>query len=966
MKVHRRSFWLFFGILCFFHSEAQQVPNLGVPSIINFSKQEYNAGTQNWDFTQDENGVIYIANNEGLLSYDGSHWQKYPLPNKTIVRSVAVTPDTGKILVGGQDEVGYFQKNKRGFLEYHSIKELAPANSQTMADIWTIFSYKKGVYFISLNILYYYNGKEMRVHPDGDQFLFVGKGREKVVVQKVNGQVYLLEDELNLQEIGRLEFEIVSISELGDNILIATEKNGVYVYSKTEGIRPWKNLSDSFLRENRINKILVQDNMQIVIPTVLGGLLILDQEGVPLYKIDKEAGLQNNMVRSIFEDQDHNLWLGLDNGIDYLSIASPIRFFYPDGKLEGTSYDIEIMENEIYIGTSTGLYRSQWKSHFDPFQSRNHFEKIPGSEGQVWGLNKIGNQIFMGHHEGAFLIKNGNLQKISPNAGYWMFIQDPHSNGRVLAGSYNGLHEFELTNSENWAYVKHYSNFTESSRFISASEEGDYWVSHPYRGIYKISMGPSGQSSEVRRYGQEEGLPSDKGNFAFKVWNSIVVCTEEGIYQYDSKSDAFFPYHDLNDILGEHEKVRRLFEDSRENLWYITQEKIGFLEIVDKGLQKEVRNHELYGLHGKLMGGFELIYPYDSANVFLGSEKGMIHINAQQIFSQKYHFQTLLNEIHLIKDQDSLIFANQINNSDPEKLLVTLPNKGNSFRFSFTATNFSPFHQISYQYKLDGFDEQWSSWSENNSREYTNLSPGKYTFMVRSGIPDVYTTNTANFSFYIDHPWYATPLAYGIYSFIFLAGIAGLVWVPRRRFEKEKALLEEEKEKKVAYHRAEVKQSKEQLMALKNEKLNAEIEHKNKELASTTMHLLQKSELLQKLKTELDRLRTYTNNPEAKKELKRIIGLLNDDSQLDEEWEQFFLHFDRVHSDFFKRLKERFPELTAKDQKMCAYLRMNLSTKEIAPLMNISVRGVEISRYRLRKKLDLDTNINLNEFMMEF
>jgi DNA-binding CsgD family transcriptional regulator len=170
----------------------------------------------------------------------------------------------------------------------------------------------------------------------------------------------------------------------------------------------------------------------------------------------------------------------------------------------------------------------------------------------------------------------------------------------------------------------------------------------------------------------------------------------------------------------------------------------------------------------------------------------------------------------------------------------------------------------------------------------------------------------------------------------------------------------------VAYHKAEMKQSQEALIEVKNEKLNAEIEHKNKELATTTMHLLQKSELIQKLRTELDRLRRIAEKPEARKELKRIIGLLNDDNQLDVEWEQFFLHFDRVHSDFFKRLKEKHPQLTAKDQKLCAYLRMNLSTKEIAPLMNISVRGVEISRYRLRKKLDLSSDVNLNEFMMEF
>lgn len=965
MEIHQRCFLLFFNICCIFSLGAQHAPNLGNPDIMSFSKQEYQAGTQNWDISQDTTGVIYVANNEGLLSYDGSNWQLFPLPNKTIMRSVDVDPQNGRIYAGGQDEVGYFQKNDRGFFKYHSIKEKIPQAYQTMADVWTIFHHQDGAYFLSLNHLYHFTNDTVNVHPAAGQFLFLGKGKEKIITQNTEREVFLVTEAFKFTPIGQLDYEIVSIHELNENILIATEKNGLFIYSENLGIRPWNNRAQDFLKDNRVNKVIVLNNNHIALPTALGGLLILNQEGHPLYWIDKQTGLQNNMIRSVFEDQDHNLWLGLDNGIDYLSIAVPIRHFFPDGNLEGTSYAVEIINNEIYIGTSNGLYHSQWQAYYNPLQSRNYFKKVRGSEGQVWGLSKIDDQLFMGHHEGAFLVNQENLQKISPNSGYWTFIREPLHSDQILAGSYTGLHRFNRESIKNWNYSNELPNFKESSRFITSTRKGEIWVSHPYRGIFKLEIDDGSQEPKVQVYGVSNGLPSNQGNFAFRIWDNILVCTENGIFQYLPESDSFQAYDDLNNILGSHTRVRRLFEDDEENLWYITKEKIGFLKIEDKGLQKEVKNQVLQGLHNKLMGGFELIYPHDSANVFLGSEKGMIHIDPGKIFSQDYHFQTLINEIHLIKDQDSLIYANQISNGSRQALLK-LPNKDNSFRFSFTATNFSPFHKISFQYKLKGFDEQWSSWSDINSREYTNLPPGTYTFKVRSGIPDVYTSNTATFSFYIGHPWYATPLAFGIYSAVFLIGIIGLVWVPRRQFEKEKALLEQEKDKKVAYHQAKVEQSREELMAVKNEKLNAEIEHKNRELASTTMHLLQKSELLQKLRTELNRLRTYTDNPEAKKELKRIMGLLNDDTHLDEEWEQFFLHFDQVHSNFFKKLKEQHPQLTAKDQKLCAYLRMNLSTKEIAPLMNISVRGVEISRYRLRKKLDLDTGINLNEFLMEF
>jgi len=97
-----------------------------------------------------------------------------------------------------------------------------------------------------------------------------------------------------------------------------------------------------------------------------------------------------------------------------------------------------------------------------------------------------------------------------------------------------------------------------------------------------------------------------------------------------------------------------------------------------------------------------------------------------------------------------------------------------------------------------------------------------------------------------------------------------------------------------------------------------------------------------------------------------VQNTLKVDERLEDDWEKFSYHFDQVHSNFIKRLKQGYPNLTPKDQKLCAYLRMNLTSKEIAPLLNISVRGVEISRYRLRKKLSLNKEENLSEFMMSY
>src|SRR5205085_4161530 len=137
------------------------------------------------------------------------------------------------------------------------------------------------------------------------------------------------------------------------------------------------------------------------------------------------------------------------------------------------------------------------------------------------------------------------------------------------------------------------------------------------------------------------------------------------------------------------------------------------------------------------------------------------------------------------------------------------------------------------------------------------------------------------------------------------------------------------------------------------------INYKNKELAGATMNLVQKGELMGKIKDELMRLLKNLGNDESTRNFKKVIKMMTEDEKFEQDWEHFSLHFDRVHGDFLTALKNKFPNITPSELKLCAYLRMNLSTKEIAQLMNISVRGVEVSRYRLRKKLQIPSEVNL-------
>jgi DNA-binding CsgD family transcriptional regulator len=178
-------------------------------------------------------------------------------------------------------------------------------------------------------------------------------------------------------------------------------------------------------------------------------------------------------------------------------------------------------------------------------------------------------------------------------------------------------------------------------------------------------------------------------------------------------------------------------------------------------------------------------------------------------------------------------------------------------------------------------------------------------------------------------------------------------------------LKHEEEQKQLQYlHQLEMEKNEKEIVKLRNEKLEAEIQHKNNELASVAMHLVQKGELLGKVKDQMVKLKNAPGTEKDADDFKKIIRVISEEDKIDKQWQQFAKHFDTVHSDFLTILKSKYPNLSANELKLSAYLRMNLSTKEIAQLMNISVRGVEISRYRLRKKLEIPTEMNLFNFLL--
>ena len=926
-------FWMVLLLLSMI--EIGKGQTIGVPFVESYSTEQYGYGTQNWDIEQGETGLMYFANNEGLLEFDGSDWRLFPLPNKTILRSIMIKD--GLIYGGGQNEFGIYQSDIRKKWRFTSLKKMIPESHQGFEDVWEIERIGEDIYFRASGKIFILNGQTCQVLDDV-AIHFLGKAGERIFVQDKTGPLYVLEDK-TLAVIPGSELlrntEVRKVIPLQDDFLIATFKNGLFHYDGVS-IQKW----ETPLENQFINTANLLKNGDMVIGTGFKGAIIIDSSGNFKYHVSTEDGLSNNRVISTFVDRYKNLWLGLDNGISMIRTNSPFSRIYPKGDLEGAGYDVAIFKDKIYFGTSSGLLYSDWNTQ----PVTNDLKLVQNSNGQVWSVDLIDDQLIMNHDEGAFFIKDAVASNFFNENGSWLFKKDQVNEGLIFSGNYNGISFFE---QGSFQYLYNIPGLIESSRFIVQDKSNNYWMAHPYRGLYKITAPHDPAQRKVELLGPDQGLPSNLHNHVFKINGEVLVCAEKGVFTYDSERGVFLPYQPINQYLGTDVKVRRLFEGETGDVWFITEKEIGVLAIEEQGLNRTITKQVFPELMPLMNGGWEKIYPYKENHAFITTIYGFIHYNGNHQDENTPTFDIVLNEIAVRKD--SIIYPSGAMDS------FLFSPRQNSLLFNVAATDYVNNEAIQFQYFLKGFDEDWTPLSTLRVKEYTNLPPGVYTLNIRAVDAKGQSSSDYALDFEITKPWFATTPALFFYLLLALIGVYLLYTRSQKRY---KAL-----EQKVD---STVKQSKEEIQRLETEKIQAQLDHKKRELVAATLHLVQKNDTIVDIANQLSDIKEKSRDNDVKLQLQKLIRSLKNDEVMDEGWDQVMFHFNELHEDFFDRLKKAHPSLTPKDLRLCAYLKMNLTTKEMATLMNVSLRGVEASRYRLRKKMDLPSEENLTEFVMGY
>ncbi|MFH4964851.1 helix-turn-helix transcriptional regulator [Gaetbulibacter sp. M235] len=896
---------------------------------------EYNAGNQNWDVSRSDNGKIYVANNNGLLEYDGLKWDFKELPNKTTIRSVLAYKD--KVYTGSFEEFGFWKRNSRGVLVYSSLSDSIKEDISQNEEIWQIVSYKDTIVFRSfLSIyLYYPSGEIKKVNPEST-IISCNVVNGVLYVSTLKKGIYQFESNKLMPKIYDdilKEAQIISINRYNDKLIITTSLLGCFLYDNNK-LTPLNVEVNSFIKQHQLNHFSILKNGNMIFGTIKDGVYLTKNNGKIIFHINKENGLINNTVLGQYVDENDTLWLGLDNGLASVDLSSHNYFFNDvSGKL-GAVYDVIRFKDEVYLGSNTGLFY---------LDKDNKLQFVKGSQSQVWSLKEIDGELFCSHNYGTFLVKDKQLIPICNNTGGWIIKRVPEHNDIYIEGTYTGLVRFKKGVS-NWE-EKHLGKTTIPIRFLEFEDQYTAWAAHAYKGLYRIKFDENYDAiSSIENY-KNKGVFSEFNVRVYKIKNDICFKTNDGWLKYEPILDSIVSYDLLNENFGRTSYI--ISEEDVEGLVLkSTNNVISFKSLLNDKKSIALSNNYF---EDRLIVGYENVSKISDSTFALNLNNGFMLID------KKTNSKTILNmpqiegikiDKELIEIKQNQIIELKLNSS--VNISISSPKSSNHF----------------FEYSITELDAAKWNKLDKDKLELSNLKDGTYTVLFRTSNNLGKSSLPIKVQIRVLPPWYKDTLGLVIYLITLVIIVVVVYIFNKRKINKEQRLL------RIKYAKEQQELLKEKalenekrIVQLKNESLKSEVKLKSKQLANTAMALVKKNETLQDIKRELAVNKDSFDNQYA---YKKILKKVDSSIAHKDEWKIFEHNFNQVHEEFFKNLKSRHFTLTPKDLKICAYIKMNLSNKEIAPLMNVSVRGLETHRYRLKKKLNLENDVSVTSYLINF
>lgn len=944
-------------IALFSNNLSAQDKSIGLPEIRNYKKSDYNGNPQNWQIDQDKNGNLYFTNDKGLYQFDGFSWRKYTLPSLGLIRSFKIDK-SGKIFVGGTNEFGYFKPNSKGKMDYFSLSKSIDKEALKFIDIvWKTHIFNNEVIFQSFNVAYIFKNNDLiqLKPPSRFQFSFQVNNRlyfqdqNSGILEYKNGELFPLQGTkvLNGDEI----WGIFSMPE--NKLLIATINSGLYLYDYKK-ITAWNTEASVFVKKHVcLGGVSFKDRF-IVLNSSVNGIIICDNiTGKIVQHINHEKGLQNNTILSSFIDNKNNLWLGLNNGIAFINENSPITHM---GYSYGISsvYASSIYKGNIYVATDQGLFYHSLKDKFID----NAFKFVKGTSGQTWNIQVIDDQLICGSNKGILIIDNGKIVNKINGLGHLYFNKLPNDPNYMIGSNYNGFSIFKKV-SDNWQFV----NLIEGVNGYPYNFEvdGKYIWYKKDNLIYRLTLSKDFKKFETIKTYKNVSISSKGIGSIQRINNTVYFQTDNHFYTYSSLEASFIENETLSNLFRNIPKINTLKQDSQGNLWYVYNESLGVLM---KNKNETYTNivTPFSNLTGNLVTNFLSINTFNPQNIFIGLTDGLAHYNSKQKNNYNNKPRAIIRSF--THPGDTFI----LNNGQEQIREYKLPYKFNNVKFTFSSPTYENLDNVEFSFLLDGFDVSWSHWSNDSMKEYTNLREGAYTMKIKVRNSYGIESEETSLLFTVYPPWYRHTIAYVLFVLINILGIYLIRERMKIKIRKNKYYEKIEQRKLYLEKEAKIRQEQydleKEIEKLKNDKLKVKILAKDKELVNNSLQVVKKNKILNGIIRKLKNINTEILDESTKSQFSKLKKGIIKEVNADNSWKDLEKHIKNVHFDFLKRLKEKHPNISPRELDLSTYLLINMSTKEIAEVMNISTGGVELARYRLRKKIGLVNKENLNGYLI--
>jgi len=734
--------------------------DIGEPYIQRITLNNYGINNNNFTILQDNNGILYIENSNGILKYNGNSWDLFKISGKFCF----TIGNDGFIYIGSKNKFGYINSTQN---KYEFISLLDTNSINKIGQVEQIISLNNSIYFCSETTLF---------KLDGDKIQVVKQFNTEFELYKINNSIYIESLKYGLQKLidnnilnlPNSDFfinkDIVAILPFNEQLLIKTKRDtSFYIFDSNSCVK-FKTKAEEFIANAKFVHACELSNGNIAIGTELNGIVIINKNGDVQSYIDENSGLFTLSVNYLFADKTNSLWALHNHGISRIELPSPYRYFYKNQGLKGNVSSVIRFNNLLYVATSQGVYflkeNKNSTSYFYPIKNinANCFE-FHVSENKLYVFSSKG--IYNVKDKSALVFFNRNAEEITC---VWHSRKNPEY---FYLGHSKGFSTIRFTN-EIFIIQDKFSYVNEEVTNIAEDSLGYLWLVTNYNKLWQIN--PSETNIQALRISAQHELPNNIDWINLNALKSrVLFSTSRGVYRFDYNTQMFIK-EDITNSFNSNPNpwVYPITEDDDLNLWIniIGQNDSRNTTLVKHGNKNSIETLNPLPLNRIKDFFITSILPDNKQIIWFGGFDGLIRLDLNKRKKTINSFQLSFNKILL--NSDSILFSAPFGSNttlDHTSLPVITFNL-NSVTFNFSANDYSSEDQILYQYRLIGFDSIWSSWTNSNIKEYTNLFEGDYRFELRAKNIINQETNVKNFRFTIKPPVYRSTIAFLLYVII--------------------------------------------------------------------------------------------------------------------------------------------------------------------------------------------------------